>query len=32
VMSRLHRGRRKIREQYLAGGALPPTATDTPGA
>ncbi len=25
VMSRLHRGRRKIREQYLAGGALPPT-------
>jgi RNA polymerase sigma-70 factor (ECF subfamily) len=32
VMSRLHRGRRKIREQLLAGGTLPPTATDTPGA
>ena len=28
VMSRLHRGRRKIREQLLAGGALPPTATE----
>ena len=24
VMSRLHRGRRKIREQLLSGGALPP--------
>ena len=24
VMSRLHRGRRKIREQLLAGGSLPP--------
>src|ERR1700751_2706236 len=32
VMSRLHRGRRKIREQLLAAGGLPPTATPTPGA
>jgi DNA-directed RNA polymerase specialized sigma24 family protein len=24
VMSRLHRGRRKIREQLLSGGAPPP--------
>ena len=32
VMSRLHRGRRKIREQLLAAGVLPPTATHTPGA
>ena len=32
VMSRLHRGRRKIREQLLAAGVLPPTATPTPGA
>jgi RNA polymerase sigma-70 factor, ECF subfamily len=31
VMSRLHRGRRKIREQLAASGVLPP-ATDTPGA
>jgi RNA polymerase sigma-70 factor (ECF subfamily) len=31
VMSRLHRGRRKIREQLLAGG-LPPAAAETPGA
>jgi DNA-directed RNA polymerase specialized sigma24 family protein len=31
VMSRLHRGRRKIREQLLAAGVLPPTATHTPG-
>src|SRR5215469_2511027 len=28
VMSRLHRGRRKIREQLLAGGVLPPTVTE----
>jgi RNA polymerase sigma-70 factor, ECF subfamily len=37
VMSRLHRGRRKIREQLIAGGTitggtLPPAATDLPGA
>ena len=32
VMSRLHRGRRKIREQLIAAGALPPAATDLPGA
>jgi RNA polymerase sigma-70 factor (ECF subfamily) len=28
VMSRLHRGRRKIREQLLAGGSLPPAVTE----
>ncbi len=28
VMSRLHRGRRKIREQLLAGGSLPPALTE----
>jgi RNA polymerase sigma-70 factor (ECF subfamily) len=33
VMSRLHRGRRKIREQITGGGALPPAAPDAaPGA
>ena len=32
VMSRLHRGRRKIREQLLAAGGLPPAAAETPGA
>ena len=31
VMSRLHRGRRKIREQLQASGVLPPPATHTPG-
>src|ERR1700729_1991140 len=31
VMSRLPAGRRKIREQLLAAGVLPPTATHTPG-
>ncbi|MGH3165979.1 MAG: sigma-70 family RNA polymerase sigma factor [Trebonia sp.] len=31
VMSRLHRGRRKIREQLIAAGALPPAATNLPG-
>jgi len=30
VMSRLHRGRRKIREQLLGGSSLPPAA-ETPG-
>ena len=30
VMSRLHRGRRKIREQLLAGGSLPPAAPRHP--
>jgi RNA polymerase sigma-70 factor, ECF subfamily len=28
VMSRLHRGRRKIREQLLEGGTLPPAVTE----
>lgn len=32
VMSRLHRGRRKLREQLMAAGALPPAAPDLPGA
>jgi DNA-directed RNA polymerase specialized sigma24 family protein len=27
-MSRLHRGRRKIREQLIEGGALPPAVTE----
>src|SRR6204780_4753607 len=31
VMSRLHRGRRKIREQLQDSGFLPPTAAETPG-
>ena len=32
VMSRLHRGRRKIREQLTATGMLPPPAADASGA
>jgi RNA polymerase sigma-70 factor, ECF subfamily len=32
VMSRLHRGRRKIREQLGDAGLLPPAAAETPGA
>jgi RNA polymerase sigma-70 factor (ECF subfamily) len=29
VMSRLHRGRRRIREQLVAGGTLPPAVSET---
>jgi RNA polymerase sigma-70 factor (ECF subfamily) len=32
VMSRLHRGRRKIREQLTGGGGLPPAADSAAGA
>jgi RNA polymerase sigma-70 factor (ECF subfamily) len=32
VMSRLHRGRRKIREQLGDAGLLPPAPAETPGA
>ena len=32
VMSRLHRGRRKLREQLGDAGLLPPAPAESPGA